>query len=265
MFNHVSHEFPKLLQENTDGTRYYVTPNGERYPSVTTILADYKKKEILEWRERVGEKTANRISKAATTRGTSVHSVIEKYLNNEEIDMMSLMPNVKGLFVNMRKELDKMNNIHCLETKLHSHILKLAGTVDCIAEFRGRLSVIDFKTSKRVKTRDDIQNYFMQCAAYAVAFEERTGLSVPRLVIIMAVDDNDPLIFVEKRDVWIGKFIELRKQYKNNFGICKPSPYLCINLSVLCRVPTVSYVLCRQIIGLRFSQGKNLRMTSLMM
>jgi ATP-dependent exoDNAse (exonuclease V) beta subunit len=193
MFNHVSHEFPKLLQENTDGTRYYVTPNGERYPSVTTILADYKKKEILEWRERVGEKTANRISKAATTRGTSVHSVIEKYLNNEEIDMMSLMPNVKGLFVHMRKELDKMNNIHCLESKLHSHILKLAGTVDCIAEYDGVMSVIDFKTSKRLKRKEDIANYFMQGTAYSVMFEELTNQAFPieQIVILIGVDGKD--------------------------------------------------------------------------
>jgi len=193
MFNHVSHEFPKLLQENADGTRYYVTPNGERYPSVTTILADYKKKEILEWRERVGEKTANRISKAATTRGTSVHSVIEKYLNNEEIDMMSLMPNVKGLFVNMRKELDKMNNIHCLESKLHSHILKLAGTVDCIAEYDGVMSVIDFKTSRRLKRKEDIANYFMQGTAYSVMFEELTNQEFPiqQIVILIGVDGKD--------------------------------------------------------------------------
>lgn len=193
MFNHVSHVFPKLLQENTDGTRYYVTPNGERYPSVTTILADYKKKEILEWRERVGEKTANRISKAATTRGTSVHSVIEKYLNNEEIDMMSLMPNVKGLFVNMRKELDKMNNIHCLESKLHSHILKLAGTVDCIAEYDGVMSVIDFKTSRRLKRKEDIANYFMQGTAYSVMFEELTNQEFPvqQIVILIGVDGKD--------------------------------------------------------------------------
>lgn len=193
MFNHIRHEFPSLLTENLDGTRYYVTPTGERYPSVTTILADYKKKEIMEWRERVGEKVANRVSRTATTRGKSVHKVIENYLNNEEVDYQSLMPNVKGLFVPMRKELDKMNNIHCLESKMHSHILKLAGTVDCIAEYDGVMSVIDFKTSRRLKRKDDIANYFMQGTAYSVMFEELTDQQYPieQIVILIGVDGKD--------------------------------------------------------------------------
>ena len=119
--------------------------------------------------------------------------MIEKYLNNEEIDMMSLMPNVKGLFVNMRKELDKMNNIHCLESKLHSHILKLAGTVDCIAEYDGVMSVIDFKTSRRLKRKEDIANYFMQGTAYSVMFEELTNQAFPvqQIVILIGVDGKD--------------------------------------------------------------------------
>lgn len=193
MFDHIRHEFPSLLTENLDGTRYYVTPTGERYPSVTTVLSDYKKKEIMEWRERVGEKVANRVSRTATTRGTSVHTVIEKYLNNEEVDYQSMMPNVKSLFVPMRKELDKMNNIHCLESKMHSHILKLAGTVDCIAEYDGVMSVIDFKTSRRLKRKDDIANYFMQGTAYGVMFEELTDQQHPieQIVILIGVDGKD--------------------------------------------------------------------------
>jgi genome maintenance exonuclease 1 len=134
MFNHVSHEFPQLLQENAEGRRLYVTPNGEKYASVTTVLSDYGKEGLMEWRKKVGEEKANEISRKATTRGTSVHKVIETFLNNEDITQHDMMPNVKSLFYRMKPELEKMDNIHCLETRLFSHKLRLAGTVDCIAE-----------------------------------------------------------------------------------------------------------------------------------
>lgn len=188
MYNHIEHNFPKLIQENLDGKRLYVTPTGERYPSVTTVLSDYNKEGILEWRKRVGDAQADKVSKQATTRGTAVHAVIEKFLNNEEINHFDLMPNVKDLFVKMKPELKKLNNIHCLEEKLFSHELKLAGTVDCIAEHDGVLSVIDFKTSKRLKKKDDIGNYFMQGAAYSTMFTEMTGIPIKQVVILIGVD-----------------------------------------------------------------------------
>lgn len=189
MFNHISHNFPKLLTEEVDGKRLYLAPNGEHYPSVTTVLSDYNKKEIQEWRARVGEEQANKISRQATTRGTSVHKVIEKYLKNEDISKYEMVPNVKSLFFRMKEELDKkVNNIHCLEDKLYSHTLKLAGTVDCISEYNGELSVIDFKTSVRLKKKENIGNYFMQGAAYSTMFTEMTGLPINKIVILIGVD-----------------------------------------------------------------------------
>lgn len=188
MFNHVSHSFPQLIQENVDGVRRYVTPTGEKYASVTTVLADYGKEGIMEWRKRVGEEKANKISRAATTRGTSVHSVIEKYLKNEDVSGVEMMPNVKSLFVRMKEELKKIDNIHCLEDRLYSHKLKLAGTVDCIAEHNGVLSVIDFKTSVRLKKKENIGNYFMQGAAYAQMFTEMTSLPITQVIILIGVD-----------------------------------------------------------------------------
>jgi genome maintenance exonuclease 1 len=170
---------------------------------------------ILAWRKRVGEEEANRISTQAANRGTRIHSLCESYLKNETVtpDMFD-----HHTWNSILPELSRINNIHALETPLYSDHLEVAGTVDCIAEYEGKLAVIDFKTSKRVKSRDDISNYFMQCAAYAVAFEERTGLPVGNLVIIMAVDDHEPLIFKEKRDTWINKFIQLREQYRSLKG-----------------------------------------------
>jgi len=189
MFNHISHNFPKLLTEDVDGKRMYRAPNGEHYPSVTTVLSEYNKKEIQEWRARVGEEQANKISRQATTRGTSVHKVIEKYLKNEDISKYEMLPNVKSLFFRMKEELDKkVNNIHCLEDKLYSHTLKLAGTVDCISEYNGELSVIDFKTSVRLKKKENIGNYFMQGAAYSTMFTEMTGLPINKIVILIGVD-----------------------------------------------------------------------------
>ena len=115
--------------------------------------------------------------------------------------------------------MNDINQIHALETRLYSDHLQVAGTVDCIAQYKGTLSVIDFKTSKREKDKADISDYFMQCAAYAVAFEERTGIPVPQLVIIMAIDDSPTKVFVEQRDNWVDSFIKLREEYRLQFKI----------------------------------------------
>ncbi len=212
MFTHIRHDIPKLERKTgPDGSRVYSTPSGLSYPSVTTITGLLNIDALMAWRERVGDQEANRISKRAANRGTRVHSLCEKFLLNEEVvpDMFDL-DNWKKI----KPLLGRIDNIHALETPLYSDHLQVAGTVDCIAEYEGKLSVIDFKTSSRVKTRDDIHGYFMQCSAYAVAFEELTGIPVPRIVVIMAVDDNDPLVFKEKRDAWIDGFKSLREDFR---------------------------------------------------
>jgi genome maintenance exonuclease 1 len=212
MFNHVSHEFPQLLQENAEGRRLYVAPNGEKYASVTTVLSEYDKEGIMQWRKKVGEEKANEISRKATTRGTSVHKVIETFLNNEDISQHDMMPNVKSLFYRMKPELEKMDNIHCLETRLFSHKLRLAGTVDCIAEHNGVLSVVDFKTSIRLKKKEHIQNYFMQGVAYADMFSEMTGLEVDQIVILIGVDTaNFAQTLTVKKEEMDGHRQELHK------------------------------------------------------
>lgn len=210
MFNHIHHDIPKLNRVDSPDGRVYETPTGKKYPSVTSIVGMLGKKEIMEWRQRVGEEEANRVSQRATKRGTSIHSLCESYLKNEEVtpSMFDLR-----MFNSLTPFLNKINNIHCLETQLFSHHLQTAGTVDCIAEYEGKLSVIDFKSSRRVKTVEEIHAYFLQTSAYAVMFEELTGVSINRLVIIMGVDEEDPSIFIEHRDDWIHKFIDARKDY----------------------------------------------------
>ena len=213
----IDHDLPKLERATSpDGTRVYKTPSGLAYPSVTTVTGLHTAKGIAEWRRRVGNEEANRISGKASSRGTRIHGYCEDYLRGNlfEADMFDL-----EMFNSIKPLLDQVDNIHCLEDPLYSDHLQVAGTVDCIAEFQGKLSVIDFKTSSKPKDRDDIHNYFMQTAAYAVAFEERIGIPVGRLVIIMAVDNDDPRWFIEKRDNWIGGFRKLRLDYKNKYNI----------------------------------------------
>lgn len=216
MFVHIGHEFASLKRTDGASGRTYSTPSGKSYPSVTAVTGLLGQEAIIAWRKRVGEEVANRISSKASKTGTRFHTLCETYLKNEtpSPDMFEVTR-----FNTFKPFLNRIQNIHCLETPLYSDYLQVAGTVDCIAEFDGRLSVIDFKTSSKVKSRDDIHNYFMQCSAYAVAFEELTGIPVPRLVILMSVEDSEPLVFVEKRNDWIEKFKELRLEYKRLKGI----------------------------------------------
>ena len=216
MRNFIHHDLP-ILERDTkpDGTRLYKTPSGFAYPSVTTITGQATAEGIRQWRLRVGEEEANRVSGRASARGTRIHQYCEDYLRGKifEADMFDLQ-----MFNSIKFLLDQIDNIHCLETPLYSDHLQVAGTVDCIAEFQGKLTVIDFKTASKPKDRDDIYHYFMQCAAYAVAFEERTGIPVGRLAILMAVDNDDPRWFIEKRDNWVGPFRKLRMDYKNKYN-----------------------------------------------
>jgi len=208
----IHHDLPKLERDTKpDGTRVYKTPSGKSYPSVTTVTGLHSKAAIMAWRKKVGEEEANRISNRAATRGTRIHNLCESYLLGEHVEADIFD---QTIFKSLIPYLDSINNIHALEDPLYSDHLEVAGTVDCIAEYKGKLAVIDFKTSARLKSRDDIHGYFMQTSAYAVAFEERTGIPVGKMIVIMGVDDNDPLIFEEKRDDWIGEFKKLRQDYK---------------------------------------------------
>jgi len=211
MITHIHHDIAKLKRIDSDKGRVYQTPNGKAYPSVTSVTGLHGKEAIFAWRKRVGEEEANRVSAKATKRGTRVHSLCEDFLNNKSVD-----PDIFEVetWNSILPELRRIDNIHCLETQLYSDHLRVAGTVDCIAEYNGRMSVIDFKTSKRAKSRDDIQGYFMQTSAYAVMFEERTGIPVDRLVILMTVDEQpEASVFIEKRDDWIERFLDLREEY----------------------------------------------------
>lgn len=215
-FTHVPHEFPSLKQINGDNGRLYETPNGRAYPSVTSVTGLQGKQDILAWRKRVGEEVANQISGRALARGNQIHKLCEHYLLNEgdQSDDFS-----REEFSSMIPVLERIDNIHCLETRLFSHHLEAAGTVDCIAEFDGKLTVIDFKTSSRVKTAEQVPAYWMQTAAYAVMFEELTGIPIQRTLIIMSVADEGVILLHGRRDNAIDDFIHYRDAYRKLKGI----------------------------------------------
>jgi genome maintenance exonuclease 1 len=208
-FNHVklSELNFELESETTESGRTYKTPGGKSYPSITTVLSNYNKKAIYEWRQRVGEQEANRISRAASGRGTKLHNAVEKYLLNEMSDMkmQTMMPDTKELFLKVKPFLDNhIGDIYGIEQPLYSDKLRVAGRCDCIAEWEGELSIVDWKTSTRVKEKEYIQNYFMQCSAYAEMFEERTGKPIKQIVVAIAVEDtNTPLIFIENKSDYL--------------------------------------------------------------
>lgn len=214
-FNYCPPKNLQDLQSQTfpDGKRYYTLPDGTRLPSVTTVLGAMKKEAIMAWRKKVGEDVANAISKKATGRGTNVHTLCERYLNNESLG--NIMPDALEMFLSLKPHLNKINNIHYQEQALWSTQLGMAGRVDCIGEYEGELSVIDFKTSRKIKTIDQIEDYFWQTSAYALMYEELIGTPIDNLVIIMAVEDDKPLIFKERTENHINGLVRAINYYKD--------------------------------------------------
>lgn len=216
----VQRQINELEQINTDSGRYYKAPSGNLYPSVTTVTGLMTKEAIMNWRRSVGEEKANEISKQATSRGTRVHQLCEDYLNGDEIDVNKYTLTDAHNFEKLKEHLDQsLDNIRMQETRMYSDFLRMAGTVDCIAEWDNRLSVIDFKTARKPKQRDYIENYFCQAAAYAIMYEELFGTPITQLVIAISVDEEDPQIFLSKRDVHVDKLLEVREKYRLQTGV----------------------------------------------
>ena len=190
MFTQVKHQFPTVLREVTEDSRLYLTPSGNRYPSVTTVIADHNKVALDKWRKRVGEEQAATISRNASTRGDAVHLALETLLSNGDTAQHKLMPHQKAVYVNMKKELvQRVSEVHGLEQPMYSDTLRLAGTADCIARYDGVLSLVDFKTSLRLKKKEWVRGYFMQGVAYSYMFEELTGHTIDQVVILIGVDN----------------------------------------------------------------------------
>ena len=206
----------ELNSETTPYGRYYATPKG-KYASITTVLSHFgNKKALQEWRNRVGKEQANKITYQAASRGTAMHTVCEDLLNGKvnSFYMMKLMPHIKELFLQLKPIItDKVNNVYAIEQPLYSNHLKVAGRVDCIAEYDGKISIIDYKTSTKEKREDWIENYFLQCTAYAIMFEEITGKKVEQIVVMIACETGFAQVFIKKPDDYKEKLEEYVKKY----------------------------------------------------
>ena len=218
IFEHVS--LPQLQfdlkAETTDSGRLYTTPEGNKYKSITTVLSNYNKQAIMEWRQSVGEEQANKISRRAADRGTKVHKICEDYLKNEipELKMQMMMPDLKELFFKIKPHIDEnVGKIYSQEQALYSDKYRIAGRVDLIAEWNGKLSVIDYKTSTKQKEEQDIQNYFMQCIAYALMFAERTGMWIDDIVVMIATEEGPSQVFERQINDYRQPLIEYIDKY----------------------------------------------------
>lgn len=209
-----------LEQVNTDTGRYYKTPTGALYPSVTTVTGIMNQKAIQEWRQRVGEEEATRISTQASTRGTRIHQLCEDYINNSDIDASKYNYNDSLNFETLKPYLDNyIDNVHLQEVRLYSDYLQLAGTVDCVAEWKGKLAIVDFKTARKAKNREYILNYFCQASAYAIMYEELYKIPVPRIVILISVDNEEPQVFEDYRDRYVDELLKVRQQYRDRYKV----------------------------------------------
>jgi len=199
-----------------DGKRFYVTPDGSAYPSITTILSLQDKPGLKKWREDVGEKEAKRISQESMRIGTAVHQMCEFYLCNYIVKLDKEEKVIRDTFNRMRFLLGNINNIVGTEIALYSDMLRVAGTADCIAEYNGVPSIIDFKTSRKPKKEEWIDDYYMQTFAYKLMFEEMTGLEIKQIVILVAcIDQFEVQVFkkpANDSDKYLTKLVNIMKE-----------------------------------------------------
>ncbi len=223
MFEHVDLDLPKLSRETIDGVRYYSVPDEDellKLVSITSVTSHHNKEIFVKWRKKVGDAEADRITRQATSRGTDTHTLTEAYLYNQELP--EVQPLSKMLFQIYKSELNKISRVHALEGSLYSKELGIAGTVDCIAEYNGELAIIDFKTSKKPKPREWVDHYFVQCMAYGCMLYELTGIAVKKLVIIMACENGESIVYEEYDKK---KYIKLLTEYIREFIQSKIESY----------------------------------------
>ena len=221
-FNHTPVKLEKIKATTNNGNRLYETPSGDLYPSITTVLSPRNKKGLMEWRKRVGEDVANHVARTAAARGTKVHHMCEDYLNNMFIDDPEKWAQHKKnflpycLFEQLKNQtFDNINDIYAQEAGLYSDKYKVAGRVDCVSEYNGVLSVIDFKTSTKERKDDWNENYYIQGSAYAEMFQERTGIIIDQVVILVVTEDGTVQEFVKCKHDYLDTLTETVTEWRN--------------------------------------------------
>jgi hypothetical protein len=204
-------QVPPIERIDSPTGRLYRTPEGNLYPSVSTILSKGMDHSYIDaWKEKVGEEVAAKISKKATDRGTLLHENIENRILGKPETFNMFHVEEKQMFKSALPVVDGLTRVIALETQLWSDKLRSAGTVDCCAEYNGKLRLIDWKTSGHIKSRDEIHSYFLQASAYAYMIYERTGIAVGDILIVMLTQDDGLLLFEEKVKDWLPEYIKLR-------------------------------------------------------
>ena len=207
----------EVYTETINKKRFYVTPDGHKYPSITTVLSGRAKEGINAWRERVGEAVANQIMRTAAKRGTAVHELCEDYLNNKEYTLKH-MPSNLNLFRTIKPILDKnVELVYHQEVPLYSDKLRAAGRVDCVCKWNGKDAIVDFKTSSKPKKKEWIQDYFIQATAYSLMFEYVTTYHIPNIVICMAIENNEPIVFEDTIYPYVPQLLSKVEEYHAHF------------------------------------------------
>ena len=221
MFNHVPVKLPQLTATNKDGIRLYETPEGDLYPSITTVLSIRKKEGLFEWRKKVGNEVANYVSGKAARRGTKVHQMCEDYLNNMNTNFPDKFNEHKKdflpwcLFGQLRDTvLGNIDDIYAQECSLYSDKYKVAGRVDCISKYKGVPSVIDFKTSTKERSDNWNENYYIQGTAYSEMFHERTGIPISQVVILVVTEDGTVQEFIKNKYDYIDDLSKSIKEWR---------------------------------------------------
>lgn len=221
-FDHVGLDPIEMITETIDGKRYYVTPSGGKYPSITTVISNNSKKQasLARWRNRVGKEKAQAVSNRAAGRGTRYHKLVEDYINNElDTKKYKDMPLPWIMFHSSKNILDKINKVYLQEAALYSDYLKVAGRVDCIAEYDGKLSIIDFKTSAEQKKEAWLYDYYVQETAYACCLQELYGMTVEQLVTIVACENGEVQVsIVEPKKEYFLRLQEYIQEYQDKHG-----------------------------------------------
>ena len=214
MFKHTqpTGDLPPLKAKNVDGKRFYEhITTGEKYPSITSVLSIRQKEGLIKWRQRVGEEVANHVMITSANRGTAVHKMVVDHLNNIDINNVEKYKKqflTRMMFQVLKPVLNNINNISLQEAQMFSSNYTVAGRCDCIAEYEGELSVIDFKTSKGEKEEDWIENYFIQGAAYAEMYEEHFGTPINQIVILVVTEEGTTQIFKKNKQEYLPKLKE---------------------------------------------------------
>lgn len=206
--------FPQinLIQHNTPSGRFYETPDGDFFPSITTVLGSIPNPEIDAWRQSIGEEKAKQISEAATKRGTKFHTYCEEFIlgKHPKLDIFDT-----SSYSSINGHLSKIRHI-AIEAPAYSTKLRVAGTFDCLGYYDDQLCLIDFKTTNKLKHDGEFDSYYMQTAAYAMMVYERSGIMVPNLLILMQNwKDGETYVYRSKTAEWLPRFCAVRNAFKD--------------------------------------------------